>query len=168
MTKMEMTLKLAEKLNVSPKEAETALEFCEWDILDAALMLEREQGEQRTAYSTEAAPEPAPPAEEKEAGWKIALGKLGRLLRKLLECGNRNRFEVHRNDEIILEVPVTVLVLLMLFAFWVCIPLLVIGLFLRCRYSFKGPELGKEFVNKAMDKAAETAEKVREEIVKKD
>ena len=49
----------------------------------------------------------------------------------------------------------TVLVLLLVFAFWVCVPLLVIGLFTGFRYSFSGPELGRENVNRAMDKAAE-------------
>ena len=34
--------------------------------------------------------------------------------------------------------PVTVAALLMLFAVWTCVPLLVIGLFLGCRYSFRG------------------------------
>ena len=54
--------------------------------------------------------------------------------------------------------------LLLIFAFWVCIPLLVIGLFAGCRYAFSGAELGRESVNSAMDKAAEVAEKVKEEV----
>ena len=61
--------------------------------------------------------------------------------------------------------PVLVLVLLLLFAFWVCVPLLVIGLFAGFRYSFSGAELGRESVNSAMDKAAEAVEKVKEEVV---
>ena len=89
---------------------------------------------------------------------------LGTLIRDLFNLGNRNRFEVRRNDELLLEVPVTVLVLLLIFAFWVCIPLLVIGLFAGCRYAFSGEELGRESVNSAMNKAADMAEKVKEEV----
>jgi len=57
-------------------------------------------------------------------------------------------------------------VLLLIFAFWVCIPLLVIGLFAGCRYSFSGAELGRESVNNAMDKAAEAVERVKEEVTR--
>ncbi len=31
----------------------------------------------------------------------------------------------------------------MLFAFWTCVPLLVIGLFLGCRYRFSGQDFDK-------------------------
>ena len=54
--------------------------------------------------------------------------------------------------------------LLMLFAFWTCVPLLVIGLFAGFRYAFNGAELGRESINKAMDKAAEAAGRVVDEI----
>ena len=42
--------------------------------------------------------------------------------------------------------------------------LLVIGLFTGFRYAFNGPELGKDSVNSAMNKAAEVAEKVKDEV----
>ena len=89
---------------------------------------------------------------------------LGDLLRGAINMGNRNRFEVRKGDELVLELPVTVLVLLLVFAFWVCIPLLVVGLFAGFRYAFTGAELGRENVNSAMNKAAEVAEKVKEEF----
>ena len=87
-------------------------------------------------------------------------------MRSAFNLGNRNRFEVRKGEEMILELPVTALVLLLIFAFWVCIPLLVIGLFMGYRYAFSGDELGRESVNKAMDKAAEVAEKVKEEVTR--
>jgi len=75
---------------------------------------------------------------------------LGDHIRRLVACGNRNRFVVRRNDATLLELPVTVVVVLMLFAFWTCVPLLVIGLFLGCRYSFSGQDFdkGMEYMNK--------------------
>ncbi len=81
------------------------------------------------------------------------LRKLGEHIRRLVACGNRNRFVVRRNDATLLELPVTVATLLMLFAFWTCVPLLVIGLFLGCRYSFKGQDFEKAAAY--MKKAAE-------------
>ena len=67
-------------------------------------------------------------------------------------------------DEVVLDLPVTAMVLLLLFAFWVCVPLLIIGLFAGFRYAFSGAELGRESINKAMDKAAAAADRVVDEI----
>ena len=55
------------------------------------------------------------------------------------------------------------LVLLLLFAFWVVLPLLIIGLFLNMRYHFQGPDMHAVDldINKAMDSAAETAENIK-------
>ena len=90
------------------------------------------------------------------------------MLRKLINCGNRNHFEVFRKEALVLELPVTALALLLIFAFWVCVPLLVIGLFFGCRYRFSGEDLGRESINKAMDKAAEAADRVKEELRERD
>lgn len=96
--------------------------------------------------------------ERTEAG-KHCCGKgmknLGDHIRRLVACGNRNRFVVRRNDATLLELPVTVVVVLMLFAFWTCVPLLVIGLFLGCRYSFSGQDFDKavEYMKKTAAEA---------------
>ena len=164
MTQYEMTEKLSDKMGVSMEEAKAALEANDWDMLDAALMLEQAQGAKQEAYSTEQAPR-ADEKMESEAGWKTILRKIGNAIAKLIACGNRNRLEVRRKDRMVLELPVTALVLLLLLAFWVCVPLLVIGLFTGFRYSFSGPELGRDAVNNAMDKAAAAAEKVKAEVV---
>ncbi len=166
MTHYEMAEKLAEKMNVSLEEAKAALEACDWEMLDAALKLEKEHGAQEQTYSTRAETQEDP--EERERARerrRSVVNGLGDMLRSLVNMGNRNRFEVRKGDEVALEMPVLVLVLLLLFAFWVCVPLLVIGLFAGFRYSFSGAELGRESVNSAMDKAAEAVEKVKEEVV---
>ena len=168
MTHYEMAEKLSEKMGVSLEKATEALQACDWELLDAALMLEKEVGQtgQQAWTSCDTA------AEEKDAGQAARERRrgivegLGGMVRDLFNLGNRNRFEVRRDDALLLEVPVTVLVLLLIFAFWVCIPLLVIGLFAGCRYSFSGDELGRESVNQAMDKAAEAVERVKEEVTR--
>ena len=91
---------------------------------------------------------------------------LGEHIRRLIACGNRNRFEVRKGDEALLELPVTVMVIMLLCAFWVCVPLLVIGLFAGCRYSFRGRELGREDINSALNKAADAADHLRESAAK--
>ena len=166
MTHYEMAEKLSEKLNVSLEEAKAALEACDWEMLDAALLLEKEHGTaNRGTYSTRTEPEEEQDKREqaRERRRGVAEG-LGELVRGLFNLGNRNHFEVRKGDNLVLELPVTMLVLLLVFAFWVCIPLLVVGLFVGYRYAFNGAELGRESVNSAMDKAAEVAEKVKEEV----
>ena len=168
MTHYEMAEKLSEKMGVSLEKATEALEACDWEMLDAALMLEKEVGQtgQQTWTSCDTSAEESNPGREARERRRGVVEGLGGLLRDLFNLGNRNRFEVRRGDEVLLEVPVTVLVLLLIFAFWVCIPLLVIGLFAGCRYSFSGAELGRESVNSAMDKAAEAVERVKEEVTR--
>ena len=155
MTQYEMTEKLSEKMNVTMEEAKAALEASEWNMLDAALLLEQEHGAAKKADA-----EPTRGARKGHKG----LRNLGDHVRRLIACGNRNRFEVRRGDASILELPVTVLAVLMLCAFWVCAPLLVIGLFAGCRYSFSGEELGREDINSALNKAADAAEHMKETV----
>ena len=166
MTHYEMAEKLSEKLGVSLEKATQALEACDWELLDAALMLEKEVGaaDQKAWSSRKKVEEDEDDRKGAKAGHRGAIKGLGDLVRSIFNLGNRNHFEVRRDDELVLELPVTVLVLLLILAFWVCIPLLVIGLFVGYRYSFSGDELGRESVNNAMDKAAEVAEKVKEEV----
>ena len=151
MTQYEMTEKLSEKMNVTLEEAKTALEACEWNMLDAALLLEKEHGDEKKA-------------EAARTGRRGGLRKIGRAIRDLIVRGNRNRFEVRRDDAVVLEVPVTVLVLLMVCSFGTCALLLVIGLFAGCRYRFSGQDLDRETINGALGKAADAADRVKEAV----
>ena len=67
MDHLEMVEKLRAKANVSYEEARDALEACDWDLLDALLMLESEgrlneekQAEYTTRPKTEEKPRAAP------------------------------------------------------------------------------------------------------------
>ncbi len=57
-----------------------------------------------------------------------------------------------------MAIPVTVLAVLLIFTFWITIPIIILGLFFGYRYMFSGPDLGKENVNRAMDSVADVAE----------
>ena len=66
MDHLEMVEKLRAKANVSYEEARDALEACDWDLLDALLMLESEgrlneekQAEYTTRPKTEEKPAPS-------------------------------------------------------------------------------------------------------------
>ena len=195
MTQYEMTENLSEKCDVTLEEAKTALEASDWNTLTATHLLEQEKfrrmqelhefAESGTATAVQAAPEEAAAeqtateegvkieaaeaaerAESKKSCHGKALKNLGEHIRRLVACGNRNRFTVQRGEEQLLAMPVTALAILLLCAFWVCVPLLVIGLFAGCRYSFSGKELGRESINSALDKAADAADSMKRAAAK--
>ena len=66
------------------------------------------------------------------------------------------------------SLPVAVVIILAVVAFWITLPLLLVGLFLGCRYRFAGPELGRESVNEVMDGVGATVDdmvdRVKDEV----
>ena len=120
MTQYEMVEKLSEKMNVSLEQAKAALESADWNMLDAALVLEKEHEstEQEQAASREAC---------RNGGMQK--------IHNLIARGCHSRFTVRRKDAVVLDLPVIVLILGLLCAFQPCALLLVIGLFAGCRYS---------------------------------
>jgi len=173
MATLDQVEKLREKANVSYDEAKAALEAANGDLLDALILLERQGKVSAPAgggyYSSgKAGGEPqgegAAGAEKTGATFGDLLRKLGRFCMKVIHKGNINTFEVLKGGESKAVIPVTVLVLLLLFAFWVTIPLIIVGLFFGLRYRFGGPDLGNDSVNQAMDSAAAAAEKLKKSV----
>lgn len=174
---LEMVERLREKAPVSYGQAKRALEYSGGNLLDALIYLE-EQGaipRQEGAYfttrgETPPSPPPAPPASEAEeetgSGKKKkkkrpdrkgkAAGRstfLQTLRRWLID----NELEIWRRDKPITALPVLILVLLVIFAYYVVIPLLILGLFLGFRYRFSGPDLERDELNDVMGNVADTA-----------
>ncbi|MDO4514805.1 MAG: ubiquitin, partial [Lachnospiraceae bacterium] len=60
----------------------------------------------------------------------------------------------------------TLLVVLLLFAFWVVLPLMIVGLFFDLRYHFVGPDIRevKVDINRTMDDVADAAENIKKEF----
>jgi len=177
MSTIEQVEKLKEKANVTYEEAKAALDAASGDILDALIYLEK-QGKVN-APENDGRFASTPPKEEtrkekkekeKEYGesFSAMLGRFIRWCGKIINKGNIHMFEVRRRDEVMISIPLTVLVLLLIFAFWVVVPLIVIGLFFGCRYFFRGPDLEKTVVNKMMDAAADAAEDLKKEIKESD
>lgn len=171
MEHIEMVEKLMEKANVSYAEAKQALENNNWDMLDALIELERQgkvrSGQGTASYTTE-------PEKEKQGGrqqsadasrnvpngWEEFWKGFCRLIRR----GMQNHFVAERRGETLLSIPVLLLILLLCVGFWFILPLMVVGLFCECRYSFKGPDLGRKDVNDAMGKATEYADDLKESV----
>lgn len=158
---------LSKRFGISGVEAMKALEECDGDILDAVTRLENRGVISRTSanYSTDLNGRPLIPHRHiPESSSSAQQPEQGSTFSRLMDIAVNNSFEILRNDRLIAAIPVLVLVILLIFCFWVVIPLTVAGLFLGCRYRFSGKELNREDINSTMDKAAEGAEKIKNEI----
>lgn len=175
---LEQVDRLRERADVSFEEAKAALEQNGGDLLDALIWLER-QGKTRPTpggfYSTRGpAPEggegPVPPApsgagsrggqERQRSGWESFRDGL----RDLIQRGLDNTVQVERGGKTLLSIPVLMGALLLVAGFWIVVPLLIVGLFLGCRYHFAGPDLGRESVNQVMDRVSNTAEDIKNSV----
>ena len=99
----------------------------------------------------------APPPNEGPARPETAAGQRGweTFVSFLRRCVT-NRFEVWRWEEPIVSIPLLIFILLVLLAFWISVPLLIIGLIMGCRYRFAGPDLDGNEVSQAVNHAADT------------
>lgn len=168
MDHLEMVERLRKETGVSYEEARQALEAANWDLLDALISLEK-QGKTGAGahYSTERQAESNPePERQKKQGETFGdvCKRFWRWFCKLVQKGNRNSLCMERNGEISLTLPVTAFVLLLLLAFWVVLPLMIVALFFGCRFFFRGPELGKDDINSAMGKATDAADNIKREF----
>jgi len=102
----------------------------------------------------------------REAGdnFKKSARSFGDFLRVVFDKGNKNCLVMHKNNEKKIELPITAFVVLLVFCFWVVIPLMIVALFFGCRFSFSGNELGKDSVNSAMGKATDIADNIKSEF----
>lgn len=175
---LELVEKLVEKTGISYTEAKAVLVKTDWDILEALIELEAEGkiNKSNTAeYSTrngsgdcggEYTHKERREKKNSAAGENFkATGKsFGEMIRDIVDKGNSNYIEMYRNNERKLGMPVTAFALLLVIGFWIVIPLMIVAVFLGCRFSFSGKELGKDSVNNAMGKANEFADNIKSEI----
>ena len=174
MASVETVEKLRERANVSYEEAGAALDSCGGDLLEALIMLEKQGkvnapsgGDYSSKNETRETQLVKTPQAENEKGESFSemMNRFFKWCGKIIHKGNTNFFEVWRENKKILTVPVTVLILLLIFAFWVTLPLMVIGLFMSCRYSFQGGSVGTVNVNDVMGSAADAATTLKNEVM---
>ncbi|MDI9466549.1 MAG: ubiquitin [Syntrophomonadaceae bacterium] len=180
MTTLENVEKICAMANISYEEAKAVLDAANGDLLEAVISLEK-QGQiqapngggyfnsEKTADSKEVPPhananENHHNNNKSENSFGASVKKAGQFLLKVIHKGNINSFEVYNGREVKASFPVTVLALLTIFAFWVTIPLIIIGLFFNLRYRFMGPDFTSNTINNAMNSAADAADNLKKSI----
>ncbi|NLB51902.1 MAG: DUF4342 domain-containing protein [Syntrophomonadaceae bacterium] len=180
MTTLENVEKICAMANISYEEAKAVLDAVDGDLLEAVISLEKQgkiQAPNGAGYfSSEKAAESkeVPPKtnsqenhyynNKAENSFGSFVKKVWKFCLKIIHKGNINSFEVFKDMEVKASFPVTVLALLTIFAFWVTIPLMIIGLFFDLRYRFVGPDFKSDTINDAMNSAAEAADNLKKSI----
>lgn len=172
MERYEMAELLSKKASVSLEEARQALVDNDWDMLDAMVALERKNRAAAETVHVEGAagdteaPQPVSTKKKDEGhmGFKAGMKELWRMIKKIFRMTLDNDFCVTRFGKQVFAVPVLVLIVLLVFCFWIVLPVLLIALFFGCRYRFEGRELGKPSVNRAMDKLGDLADDIRDKL----
>jgi NACalpha-BTF3-like transcription factor len=172
------TLELVEKLRthaeVSYDDAREALDACDDDLLDAIIYLERKgkipKPEGTGAYTTEKQ-HTVKPVKPPKDDYRDKGESFGHLMRRFFKWfggvvrkGNRNLFVIYQADGELASMPVTLLVILLLFCFPIVLPLMIAGLFFGFRYRFRGRELEGIGANRVMDGAASVAEDLKRSV----
>ncbi|MBQ6696712.1 MAG: UBA/TS-N domain protein [Lachnospiraceae bacterium] len=179
METFELIEALRKKANVSFEDAKEAMEACDYNMLDAMVYLEKQGkvNEGSTAsYTTSSGTETSQEFEQAQKSYedscqRTTLGEMlnkfgkwcGRVIQKSLEID----FCVTKNEKLLLKVPVLVLVLALLIAFWLLAILLVVGLFCGCKYYFQGMDTATINLNQICEQASETCENIKKDFQNK-
>ena len=164
--------KLVEKAGVSFEEAKQALDESNGDMLDAMILLERSgktKGPKNSTYSTKYEDQSAYYAaseqmeQNKQNAGKNFGDKVVAVGKKVWNILSHNYLNVSRGEQPVVQLPLWAVVLVLVAAWYLVWILLIVSLFFDFRYSFSG-EADMKSVNDIMDKAADVAEKTKEEF----
>jgi hypothetical protein len=179
MDKFEKAELICKKCGVTFEQAREALDASNEDVLDAVVWLERAgktaQGTcgqyQTSAVQSDQTSEEMSQAQSdyerstaKKADFGAAFSRCWGWFRGLLRKGLETSFVVQRHGKRTLAIPTLLFAVLVVCAFWVCVPLLVIGLFFEYKYSFEGIGEVTLDVNDIMDRASDGAAQLKQDV----
>ena len=177
MDRFELVEKLVKSTGVSFEDAKIALESSGWDLLDAAVWLERNgkvesrsghfttdpEQQQQQARSEEQQQRQqrtdAPRGSARSAGETGTTGKILRgIFSKIKGILTDNELVIcKQSGEIFLELPIWLSVLLLIVAFWPTVGVLILLFILGFRFRLHGPDLSGDMINGILNKAENSA-----------
>ncbi|WEV23233.1 ubiquitin [Clostridium perfringens] len=174
MEKLKLVDKLKNKANISYEEAKDALEKSNWDMLEAMLYLEAHGKVQKPSLSIFYTNE----SKEiyNENGEEVNLKKdtnennfenknsfegVFEAICKAIDTFNNIFIEIIRNSRVILKIPFTVLIVLLFFAFWIVIPLMIIGLFFNMEFLVSSKKIDVDKINKVFKETSKVVKDVK-------
>ncbi|MBR5740253.1 MAG: hypothetical protein IKX81_03045 [Firmicutes bacterium] len=176
MDNFEKVERLVEKANVSYEDAKAALEEAQGDLLDAMIILEK-RGKVSGPEKSEYVSGPEEKAEYKDVSEAVkkssktekgvAFHGIRDFFRKAFRYLTDNSLKLSRNGNLIVNLPLWVAALIILFTWefiWIAI---VISLFFGFRYAIEGKN-DSETVNKILNQASDIADDVKDNFSAKD
>ena len=171
MDRFELVEKLVKSTGVGYEDAKIALESSGWDLLDAAVWLEKNGKIEAKTNSFSTDPEQQEQTRQQQEqqqrseaprGSARADRERGGLLRSIFSkirgiLIDNELVICKQSGEIFLEIPVWLAVILLVVAFWPTLIVLVLVLLLGFRFRLHGPDLGSETVNRVLNHAENTA-----------
>ena len=160
-----MIEKLVEKENVSFEEARDALKACEGDMIEAIVYLER-KGKAEEFHAAEEAvtvdenEEETMKGETRNTANKNTRSAIKGFFRKAKDILFHNSLSITRNGEEKVRIPAWLTAIILVCCFKFSAIVLIISLFLGCRYAFVGED-DLSAANNVMDKASDIAEEVK-------
>ncbi|MBQ7065182.1 MAG: DUF4342 domain-containing protein [Firmicutes bacterium] len=103
--------------------------------------------------------------EEEKGTFLDTLKEVFTVITGMIKKGMKVYLDVTRDDKIFISIPLTILAVITVFAFWLVLIVLVAGLFLGLRYRLRSENADRDDkVNRVLDKAADKAREAKEGI----
>ncbi len=179
MEKITLVDTLRDKTNISYGEAKSALENSNWDILDAMLYLEEHgrvkkpsvsifyTNDYKESYTNQK--EVVNIKEDKDNRNSKSRNNFGGIFEaicKAIDTCNNIFVEIRRRGRVLLKLPLTVLILLLFFAFWIIIPLMIVGLFFDIEFLVLARSVNTDKVNKVFNEISKNVQNIKEKFKK--
>lgn len=174
MEKLNFVHKLRDKANVSYEDAKNALENSDWDMLEAMLYLEAhgiiKEPSISIFYTNESKENYSDSGEninlkeyKSDSNYENKSNFEGvfESICKAIDTCNNIFIKIIRNNRVILKVPFTVLILLLFFAFWMIIPLMIIGLFFGIEFLVSSKKVDVDKINKVFNEVSKAVKEIK-------
>ncbi|MFT8349827.1 DUF4342 domain-containing protein [Clostridium saccharoperbutylacetonicum] len=171
--------RLIKETNISYEDAKIALERSDWDVLDAVIYLEENGKIQRPSsnifYTSEnnrnynsneiiniQQQENKQNREKREHNFEGFFVKIC----KLIDICNNIFLEIRKENKTFLRIPITVILVLVIFAFWIFIPLYILGLFFDIDFSLSGQRIEINKINRVLKTISLNVKRLKDKFKK--
>lgn len=177
MDKLKLVEKLQAKTNITYEEAKNALEKNEWDILDTMVYLEQRGKVERPSVSVFYSNQEKVNSNREDIGYtedtedsksdgKNSFEGVFESVCKFIDKCNNIFLEIKRKEKVLLKIPLTVLIVLLFFGFWMIIPLMIVGLFFDIEFSLSTKVVNVDKVNNVLRDISEHVQNIKKKFKK--
>lgn len=175
MDRLKAINKLRDKADISYEEANSVLENNNWDVLDSIVYLEKHKKIKAPSVSIFYTNEFKDNCTNQEEAVAIIKNTrknnfkedgdfhgLFQTICQIIDTCNNIFLEINQKGRRLLKIPVTVIIVLILFAFWIIIPLVVVGLFFDVGFLVSSKRISRDKIDKINKAFNQMSKKVKD------